>query len=169
MPTYKGIWCEGVCERFGINCQNEELYVDVATRYDAEPKRISGVMDIEGRKVEWAYYGLNVQDDKQKTVVNSLARIIKEEHPHMGLGDRRDLVRRYLLSEFPCHLECTLTHCAYSGTIHDQSMVRDNTCDVIIAQNNQGETVEEENDLETEYIDPLWPKKEEQNDNDETR
>lgn len=168
MPKYKGIECEGVCDRFGIKCANPDLYVEVATRYDAEPVRISGTMMIEKRKVEWAYYGLNVQGDNRKVTVNELARLIKDEHPYMGLGDRRELARKYYLSEFPCHLECTLTICGYCGQVHEQEMIHDETCDIIIAQDNQGETVEEENDLETEYIDPLWPEKEEQNDDDET-
>ncbi len=187
MPIYKDQPCEGTCERFGTKCFKPDLYVEIAERFDAEPDLIQGTLSFEGRDVAWAYYCLNVQGPNRKKAINDLARKLKEDSPSLSLKRRRDLSETYHLKELPCYLECTVTICMYCGNPHEAYMIRheQKTCDVLIAQEKKvkaeqstlnhydqenGPKSEEETDeleLETEYIDPLWPVNEGQDENDD--
>lgn len=187
MPEYKEQPCEGTCERFGNKCFKPDLYTEVAERYNAEPEKFEGTIRIGHRKVPWSFCGLNIQGPKRKQAINDLARKMKESQPVMPLKERRVLAEKYHLKELPCYLECTITLCIYCGNPHEDYMVRHErkTCDVLIAlkekteqstldhyDQENGPKSEEETEegdvLETEYIDPLWPKKEAKNDDDET-
>lgn len=89
MPQFKDKPTEGLCERVGMECKYPDHYTKLAEDFDAEPVKIKGGIEIEGKQVDWSYWGLQLPD-------NNLILAKARMRPYL---DSR-------LTEFPCYMEC---------------------------------------------------------------
>lgn len=114
MPKYLDKNCVGACERVGYVCEAKQLYANLAEQYNAGVKQRT----VRAEASIWREWVLDVPEETRQEVIDLL------EYPHMRKSPAM------WLEEFPCHSLCTLTPCAWCGTIHDERYIHEDYCEL---------------------------------------